>query len=260
VPRSVQEQFWQLRDSITAFTIACDDDMVPWELLYPLAPGADAGFLVEQFPVLRRVYDQRRSHRVWLGDARYVVPPGSPSNAHDEIAAIARILAQPPSIPITELASLLDLLDAGETGMLHFACHNTFSTDAGGSSITMADGRFVPQLLNSTVARRCLASFSPLIFVNACRSAGVCAEYTQMMGWASQFMAAGAGAFIGTLWPVRSSQASLFAEAFYAALVAGADLGRATLTARQATKDDSDPTWLAYTTYGDPSAFGDSDV
>jgi len=47
-----------------------------------------------------------------------------------------------------------------------------------------------------------------------------------MMGWASQFMAAGAGAFLGTLWPVRSSRASVFAEAFYAALVANTmDLG-----------------------------------
>ena len=122
-----------------------------------------------------------------------------------------------------------------------------------------AGGALVPQLLNSAVGRRCLAARSPLIFVNACRSAGVSAEYTQMMGWASQFMAAGAGAFLGTLWPVRSSRASVFAEAFYAALVAGEDLGRASLAARQAAKDDADPTWLAYTVYGDPAALGVSD-
>ncbi len=75
-----------------------------------------------------------------------------------------------------------------------------------------------------------------------------------MTGWASHFMAAGAGAFIGTLWPVRSSQASLFAEEFYGALVTGADLGQASLTARRATKNHADPTWLAYTIYGDPAA------
>jgi hypothetical protein len=48
----------------------------------------------------------------------------------------------------------------------------------------------------------------------------------------------------------------MFAEAFYAALVAGTDLGRASLAARRATKDDADPTWLAYTVYGDPAALG----
>ena len=77
-----------------------------------------------------------------------------------------------------------------------------------------------------------------------------------MMGWASQFMAAGAGAFIGTLWPVRSTSASRFAEAFYLALAGGMSLGQAAFTARRETKDDSDPAWLAYTTYGDPDALG----
>ena len=259
VPPLIQERFWQLRGSITSFTIACDDDTVPWELLYPLSPADDEGFLVEQFPVLRRVYEQYRSDRVMIGDARYVVPPGSPDNAENEVTAIRRILGQPAGPPITGLADLLDLLDAGSTGLLHFACHNTFSLETGGSSIKMVGGGFVPQLLNSAVSRHSLADRSPLIFVNACRSAGTAAEYTKMMGWASQFMAAGAGAFIGTLWPVRSTRASKFAEAFYDALAAGVDLGHASLTARQATKDDADPTWLAYTVYGDPTAMGASE-
>jgi RNA polymerase sigma-70 factor (sigma-B/F/G subfamily) len=254
VPKAIQDQFWQLRDSITSFTIACADDAMPWELLYPLTRTEDAGFLVEQFPVLRRIYGQGRSHRVWIGEPRYVVPPGSPENARDEVDAISRILGQPAGAAIADLGGLLDLLDAGGTGLLHFACHNTFSLETGGSSIKMAGGAFVPQLLNSAVGRRCLAASSPLIFVNACRSAGVSAEYTQMMGWASQFMAAGAGAFLGTLWPVRSTRASMFAEAFYASLMAGEDLGRATLAARKAAKDNADPTWLAYTSYGDPAA------
>ena len=258
VPKVIQDQFWQLRDSITTFNIASDDDKVPWELLYPLTPTDDAGFLVEQFPVLRRVYDQLRSDRILLGEAQYIVPPGSPENAQDEVEVISRILGQPAEAPISDLADLLRLLDTGITGLLHFACHNTFSLETGGSSIKMVGGAFVPQLLNSAAGRRCLANRSPLIFINACRSAGTAAEYTQMMGWASQFMAAGAGAFIGTLWPVRSSQASLFAEAFYGALTAGADLGRAVLTARQTAKDDADPTWLAYTAYGDPAARGTS--
>jgi MFS family permease len=256
VPRSVQDQYWQLRDSITSFTIACEDDTIPWELLYPLTPTDDAGFLIEQFPVLRRIYGQCRTNRVLIGQPRYVIPPGSPDNAKDEIDAIGRILGQPAQPAINDLAELLDLLDSGSTGLLHFACHNTFSLEAGGSSIKMAGGAFVPQLLNSAAGRRRLAARSPLVFVNACRSAGASAEYTRMMSWASQFMAAGAGAFLGTLWPVRSSRAGIFAEAFYSALVTGEDLGHASLTARRATKDDADPTWLAYSVYGDPAALG----
>ncbi len=254
VPKAIQDQFWDLRDSMTSFNIACEDDRVPWELLYPLSPADDEGFLVEQFPVLRRVYGQCRSDRIFLGEAQYVVPPGSPQNAEDEVAAIGRILRQPVKSAITDLADLLDVLDSGSIGLLHFACHNTFSPETGGSAIKMADGAFVPRLLNSAVGSRCLAGRSPLIFINACRSTGVSPEYTHMMGWASQFMAAGAGAFVGTLWPVRSSQASVFAETFYNALAAGENLGRASMIARDATKEDGDPTWLAYAAYGDPAA------
>ena len=75
------------------------------------------------------------------------------------------------------------------------------------------------------------------------------------MGWAGQFMAAGAGAFIGTLWAVRSASALDFAESFYDALLKGQALGPASTTARRAVAADaSDPTWLAYTVYGAPSA------
>ena len=69
-------------------------------------------------------------------------------------------------------------------------------------------------------------------------------------------MGAGAGAFIGSLWAVRSSSARTFAEAFYRAMVTDrVPLGAASLHARQAISgDEGDPTWLAYTVYGNPSA------
>jgi len=69
-------------------------------------------------------------------------------------------------------------------------------------------------------------------------------------------MAAGAGAFIGTLWPVRSATARMFATSFYDAIVhQRATLGEASLLARKSVSEDlEDPTWLAYTVYGSPAA------
>lgn len=255
VPDPIKDQFWQLRDSITAFSIACPDDTMPWELLYPLSAGQDSGFLVEQFPVLRRVYAQGRARRIALSDVHWVVPPNSPVNAQDEITALRRVVATEadPGTIIASLDDLLALLDGGDVGLLHFACHNTFSVQ-NGSSIAMAGGPFVPSLLNSSVVAQRLARRQPLVFLNACRSAGVIPEYTHMIGWAGQFMAAGAGAFVGTMWPVRSTRASQYAEAFYSSLAAGEQLGVASMLARRAVRDMSDPTWLAYTTYGDPAA------
>jgi hypothetical protein len=253
VPEVIKEEFWRLRADIATFSIAATGDVIPWELLYPSSPGHDEGFLVEQFPVLRRARGQGRSKLVGVADPRYVVSLSSPANARNEIEAIQRIVGG--GEVLDQLDVLLDLIDSGDLGLLHFACHNTFQADGGGSAIALGGGPFVPGLLNSAVARKIMARSSPLVFVNACRTAGAVPEYTQMMGWAQRFMAAGAGAFAGTLWAVRSESAARFAEAFYTALMSGKPLGEAALLARlEARRGDPDPTWLAYSIYGSPTA------
>jgi hypothetical protein len=252
VPGLIKEQFWQLRDQISSFTIATSHDVVPWELLYPLRPGSDHGFLVEQFPVLRRVFGQQRCSRISVAPCTYVVSGRSPANARQEIDALSAVLGA--AGVVEELGELLDLVSSGQCGPLHFVCHNSFSPEAG-SAIAMTGGPFVPGLLNSATVRNSLAARRPLVFLNACRTAGSVPEYTRMVGWAQQFMGAGAGAFVGTLWPVRSESAGAFAEVFYGHLQSGESLGRAALLARRTVvREQPDPTWLAYTVYGDPHA------
>ncbi|MEU8086776.1 CHAT domain-containing protein [Micromonospora sp. NPDC049101] len=253
VPADVRDQFWQVGGDMSAFTIATDHDVVPWELLYPLSAQRDAGFLVEQVPVVRRTYGQHRNATVGLRNPRFVVPTKAPTGAHEEIAAIRAILGAADSEPITRADDLLALINSGALGATHFACHNTFSAD--GSFIDMDGGRFKPTLLAEASIRKLLAETGPLVFINACRSAGVAPTYTTMLGWAQQFMSSGAGAFVGTLWAVRSDSSARFATAFYRSLADGATLGAAALAARVEQQDDPlDPTWLAYTVYGDPFA------
>ncbi|WP_330441136.1 CHAT domain-containing protein [Micromonospora sp. NBC_00821] len=253
VPADVQDQFWQVGGDMSAFTIATDHDVVPWELLYPLSAQRDAGFLVEQVPVVRRTYGQHRNAKVGLRNPRFVVPAKAPTGAHEEVTAIRAILGAAHSEPITRADELLTLINSGALGATHFACHNTFSAD--GSYIDMDGGRFKPTLLAEASIRKLLAETGPLVFINACRSAGVAPTYTKMLGWAQQFMSSGAGAFVGTLWAVRSDSSARFATAFYRSLADGATLGAAALAARIEQQDDPlDPTWLAYTVYGDPFA------
>jgi hypothetical protein len=260
VPGVIREQFWELRDQITAFSIATDHDVIPWELLYPLAGRNSQGFLVEQFPVVRRVYGQHRTRWISVRDAAFVLPQGAPPFAHEEIASINRLLRDVPSSDQAEIISRLEPLkawiDSGQAGLLHFASHNQFAPTGGGSSIVMADGDFLPMMLNSSVAGAVL-SRHPLVFINACRSAGAAYGYTQPMSWASQFMAAGAGAFIGTLWAIPSEVAQSFSEVFYDAFLREEmPFGAAITAARRAIRSDRDPSWLAYTAYSDPDARG----
>ena len=256
IPEQLRQQFWDRQDRIRQLTILDDTDAVPWELLYPMDPGHDAGFLVEQFPVTRAIFGWRPSRTLNLRPARLVLPEGSLPEAMDEIDAIRRLLdpEQPSSDVISALTPLQDLIAKGNFGLLHFACHNTYDP-ARGSSIMLDDVQFTLTQMATAVINKVLARHAPTIFMNACRSAGLSPSYNQLDGWAREFLKAGAGAFIGTLWAVSDVAAGEFAWEFYSQLQAGSSFGTAVTRARQAAAGQpDDPTWLAYTAYGDPRA------
>jgi CHAT domain-containing protein len=228
---------------------------VPWELVYPVDERHNEGFLVQQLPVLRRVREQQPATSLAMQSAAYVVPPGSPGDALEEIADVrSRLGGQVQDLGIVERREELDTLLQMPPSILHFACHNEF-TDAG-STVWMGDESFDPTDLELAAGVKSMRAQAPLVFFNACRTAGEIAGLTRPMSWARQFMAAGAGAFIGSLWLVRSDLARSFADAFYASLVTQRrPLGEAVLEARRARMNDGgDPTWLAYTVYGPQGA------
>ena len=256
IPAQLREQFWERQGRIRQLTILADSDTVPWELLYPLDPGHDAGFLVEQFPVTRIMFGRRPVRSLSLSPARFVLPEDSPPQALEEVNALLQLL-QPllaPEPVIRALTPLLDLIRAGNFGLLHFACHNAFDP-ANGSAISLDRRQLTPMQLNAAAVGQVLAGHAPTVFINACRSAGVSPSYHRLDGWARKFMEAGAAAFIGSLWAVRDSSARDFASEMYQRLRAGTPLGEAVMRARQAAVGESgDPTWLAYAVYGDPRA------
>jgi hypothetical protein len=172
-------------------------------------------------------------------------------------------MSSPPT-PAAVEASVLARMDSQDTAtrdyVNSFPLGTTSSAMAAwinGLSRVMATYlQFQQDDLAFKVQQNGLADVSPLVFLNACRTAGDIPGLLQLVGWARQFMGAGAGAFIGSLRAVRSSSAKAFAEAFYRAMITDQmPLGAASLRARQAIANDpGDPTWLAYTVYGNPSA------
>ncbi|MFC4512237.1 CHAT domain-containing protein [Streptomyces ehimensis] len=258
VPEAVRQQFWAEAGRIRSFTVLGEHDLVPWELLYPLDGGQDGGgFLSEWMEVVRRAFGQDRVRELRLPRATYVVPPGSPGNAMSEVEKVRERLGRRVADGgvLAERGAVRDLIEDGLAGLLHFACHNSFT--AAGSSVSMGDVAFEPVDLAPACQARSLGTTHPLIFFNACRSAGEIGWFSTSIGWASQFLRAGAGAFVGTLWPVRSDTALAFADTFYYGLVSERlTLGQASLLARRSIRDQNggDPTWLAYAVYGSPSA------
>jgi hypothetical protein len=256
VPKALREQFWDRQHRIGQLTILSATDTVPWELLYPMDPGRAAGFLVEQFPVTRAIFGWRPVRTLQLRPTRFVLPEGSLPEARREIDVMRRLLdpGQPANEIISALTPLTDLIGSGDFGLLHFACHNTYDS-VGGSSIKLGNVQFTPTLLEIAVIRKALGRSAPTVFINACRSAGLAATYNRLDGWASKFLEAGAAAFIGSLWAVSDGAAREFAQELYGKLQAGSPLGEAVMRARKvAAAQLDDPTWLAYTVYGNPHA------
>jgi hypothetical protein len=261
IPPPIAAQFLEQRERnrISAFTVLSNSDAVPWELMYPLADGHDESFLVQQVPVLRRVDGQSRARHLRLTRAAFIVPPRSPTNAQLEVAKVRARLGTQVSMgkkDIDEYVQLNELMNAPPS-LLHFSCHNLYSEETG-SRINLRDGPFRPNDLDRAVLLRTFEAASPLVFLNACRTAGEVKGLTRPMSWARQFMAAGAGVFVGSLWDVRSPAAADFADSFYDGLITKRlRLGDAALQARRAAATatrDGDPTWLAYTVYGSPAA------
>jgi hypothetical protein len=255
IPEALKAQFWERQPHIKSLRIFARDDPVPWELLYPLAQGHDAGFLVEQFPVVRSIRGVQPVSRIGPGSLETVVPAiNAPSSAQEEIDAVKACWSSRSGGPLlSDLASLRKVLEGGSFGILHLACHNAFDpADANRSTISFRDQTFAPPVLAPMVATRLFAGSAPLIFMNACRSAGEAPLYTALSGWASSFVGAGAAAFVGSHWSVRDGSSKAFAEIFYAELAAGSNLADSLMAARTGISNDDDPTWLAYTAYGDP--------
>jgi hypothetical protein len=226
-----------------------------WTICFEDDPKFAVAVNSDQFPVARRRHGPRPPSRLELTTADLVLSgdeslPAAPA----EIAALDGLLSDRglSARHIDDLPGLLQAFQRADTGLLHFSCHNAFSRSVlNASRILLGNQPFEPVFLEAHAGR----FPAPLVFLNACRTDGQAPQYTTVEGWAASFLRAGAGAFIGSLWEVVDTSASTYAQEFYRAALAGRTLGEAAKQGRDAIRDNpGDPTWLAYTLYGDPAA------
>src|SRR5215211_4891308 len=95
----------------------------------------------------------------------------------------------------------------------------------------------------------------PIVILNTCQSGVQGFSLTEIKSWATQFLDAGASAFIGTLWRVSDKAAFKFTQELYKQLSAGTALGQAVQKARSSCKEQGDSSWLAYELYGQPNSY-----
>jgi chaperonin GroEL len=255
VPPELKEALWENRDKIKYLNILSAVEPMPWELLYLSSPAgtANGGFIADTATVTRWRYGPPAGRQISKKNPYFVLPNGSPTKAQDEVSYVTEKLGAGSKSKIDKLDDLLSLLTAGDFSLLHFASHNVADPNAiAGLYIPFGSSKFDITFMGSWTTNQ-FRSQRPLVFMNSCTSGGAVPLYTDMAGWADSFLGAGCGAFIGALWEIRDTSASIFAKTFYDEVTAGKNLGESMRTARSALKS-SDPTHLAYTLYGNPLA------
>ena len=270
MPPPLQKIYWEQikplidKGELKTMLIISDEPWIPWELIKPYlwndASNSEekADFLVEQV-ALSRWLARPLPPALEVTAAALVAPDVNLASVQAETTFFTNLSSQRHVTlqgPLDERDKVIDSLRDGEFQLLHFATHGSFdAANADQSELTLADGSLTPaDLMGSDL--RGIRMQRPLVFLNACHSGQVALSLTGLGGWADKFFReARASAFVGTLWEVSDELAAEFAASFYSALAEGKTLGEALRGARREIreKEKANPTWLAYSLYGDPN-------
>ena len=223
---------------------------LPWELM---ADSNDVSFLSERLRISRWFHGHDQASVIHVRKAIFAYSERMTSS-RTEVEKIGALL-QPGTKPtcVAEPGNLYERIKAGDFDLFHFAGHST--NDDPGSLELSGDNAFTLDLMEA-VPYESMQRFRPVIFLNACGSADTGGQ-TLFDRWASAFIKRGAGAFIGSLWNIRSVTANKFGVEVYRSVQAGeaSTLGQAVdLARKRSVSDPSDPTRLAYALYGKDDA------
>jgi CHAT domain-containing protein len=270
LPAGIRRSLSALQGQAKTLHVLSAAPWIPWELLRiersPERSRIDGPFLCEAFALTRGLAETRLPLPAKLPLTRLgvVIPRNeqlrkgqqlpSLDAEWEDLAALAS-----PGVRVVERIEarsvpVLEALGRGEHDGWHFSTHAEFTEHAADLSPLQLEGKdeLYPADLEGEAAT--LGARRPLVFLNACSSGLTGLSFTSTGGWASRFLAAGAGAFLGALWPIYDDRARELAQAFYRELLAGAPIGEALRTARASIQSPHDPTWLAYTVFAHPSA------
>jgi len=266
-PADLQRLLWSLQKRIKVVEVQSVEPWIPWELCklcWKEDKLAEEGpFLCEAFAMTRWIPGIAKKPRLRLKNMAVVVPADSKLSYAprelDYLLSLADNNRQVKRVPATFL-ELRKALAAGTYDGWHFSGHGSFRAfDPNRSRIKLENGEtLIPEDLSGVVSNLGLAT--PFVFLNACQVGRSAMSLTDIGGWASAFLRAGAGAFVGAYWSIYDKSSFDFAQELYAHLLTNMPIGEAVQKTRAAIRKSAgekpagDPTRLAYTVFADPLA------
>lgn len=259
-PDTLKRLYWEsLRERVKTLHIVSDEPWIPWELLKPWRrlPDGDIEedeFLCERFSLTRWLSGPYRYADLLNLRRLNLLTDASLNYADEELEALRHFPGW--AVAVTSLTQLevYRILQSGGFDGLHFACHGEYNArNPDNSILRLEDGFLRPSDISGRMQR--FGDDHPLVFLNACDAAQQGTALTGLGGWAQKFLEARSHAFIGPMWEATSASAKTFAIVFYRFLCEeGKSIAEAVRLAREAIREDGNPTWLSYVVYAHPLA------
>ena len=264
-PQQFKQVFQTLskRSDLDSIQIYTNNPLIPWEIMVPSDNCTDdsATFLGVKYRIGRLLSDSNRP----VDEA--------PSNILpiEKINAIVPSYSNNAALPFQDRelkflsayrgynrlqgskAAVLQSMQAGVSGILHFAGHGAAARSAGGIPlylVELEDGSLDPETWKGAAAP---SASNLIIFFNACDVGQADFGVGSLMGWAPASLNAGARGFVGGLWPVFDRAAADATERFYSTLLKERTgfVTSALRNVRARYAETGDPSYLAYAFYGD---------
>ncbi|MGM0576176.1 MAG: DUF7379 domain-containing protein [Myxococcota bacterium] len=266
--QALHARWGQLQE--TGLHLVAEGPDLPWELVHLLDPDTcrvheESRFLVD-LGLTRGLWDISQDRKIEVGRERFVVAPDYPHRdyrlpqARHEAMAVADALGAV-SVP-GRTAVVLDRLAKG-FDLLHFACHGEAAVGDGTSARLMMEGAvsgdsWRPGYLDAGLAREFISDRpgKAVVVLNACEVGRAGRILTGPGGWVQAFLEGGVQLLVVPNWPIDDASARTFVNALYEAFRSEEPprLGAAVRGARDAARKEGDPSWIAYSVYGLPTA------
>lgn len=274
-PEEFKRVFWNLHDrgKLKSIQIFSNNPILPWELMRPYHDEASSKSALGETDFLGISFEVAR----WEandGGGQLDRPPQA--MRYEGISAVAPRYDGKQYLPFQakEMARLekfrgfsniggrfsdiKKLITNGPHGIVHFTGHGIIDSSPKGLpwyEIQLEDASLDVLTWRGLVARS--HRTYPFYFLNACDLGQARSVANFVEGWAPAVLSQGASGYIGGLWPLADGSAAQFSNRFYTELTRGLRKGKsqtvsnALQKARTLFYKTGDPTYLAYTYFGD---------
>jgi hypothetical protein len=242
-------------------------EWIPWELLHDGTDFLGLRFAVARYPIVLQATQMRGARarvvkQVYSLLARDVLQDAVLANWEGTFDGIAPSPAWQRRYPNGAgiYPTLQQLDDARNADVVHVTCHGGLKDGMNEYYWTLdhQNPQYFDYRITTSIAQSAGLAARPLVFGNACASAGLGgADLGAMQGFGASFMVGGALNFIGTFAPVTKTMAIVFARRFYERLFGfGGNpvlpIAEALRATKQSFADEgtTDPSYLFYCLYG----------